>query len=355
MSTVNTLNVGGVNFPIEDTAARSTAATAQTAAGNAQTAANNANSTAQGAESLANSALSQIEAGSNPLTLGANLATKFLAEISAAPFSGNVWAWIQARIQAGNFAGINVGDFIPFSAGGNDFNAEIAGINTYFNYGDTAVLQHIDFITRELWPDTKGYNPVNYNNGLGALTTPSVQAARPSPWLASDIKAWLNSEAALVPNGTGADPAVLSVNYATTGVWDKLPAALQAVIIQKRALLPSRYSAGNLLTDDNSWVWSDAGRLWLPSEIEVYGCRQWGSNLNENPGFSSGGFQQYPIFSCNMRRLKLIAGTLTRAYWWLLSARGGHATYCCAVGNNGSAHHGNASVAYRAPLCFRIA
>lgn len=273
---------------------------------------------------------------------GVDLTVKFAGEIG----STNVWTWIKQRIDAAEmdgYEGLNIHDYIPFVAGGNVIKAEIGGIDTYYNYGDTAVPHHIDFISRDCWPDTHVFNKVNYNNGT---------SVSPSPWLASDLYAWLNSLAMQVPNATTANPAMVDVDYSATGVYDKLPAELKAVIVQKRALLPSRYTAGSLLTDDNSWAWADMGKLWIPSEIEVYGCEHWGSKN----GYSSGGFQQYPIFATNMKRVKGAGDGGTRATWWLLSAGGGHSAAFAFVSPHGYGSYNNASdTTIRAPLCFRIA
>lgn len=274
---------------------------------------------------------------------GIDLTVKYAAEIAAEPYNGDAWAWIKARIQAANYTGLHVGDYIPFVAGGNVIKAEIGGIDTYYNFGDSPVPHHIDFISRDCWPDTHVFNEVNYNNGT---------SVSPHPWLASDLYAWLNGLAMQVPNGTTANPAMVAVDYSATGVYNKLPAELKAVIVQKRALLPSRYTAGSLLIDDNSWAWADAGKLWVPSEIEVYGCEHWGSKN----GYSSGGFQQYPIFANNMKRVKGAGDGGARADWWRLSASGGNSTGFAYVNSLGYGHNGNASAAaVRAPLCFRIA
>lgn len=291
---------------------------------------------------LAGKAAFAAEQIANRVYPGIDLTVKYAAEIAAEPYNGDAWAWIKARIQAADYTGLHIGDYIPFVAGGNVIKAEIGGIDTYYNYGDTAVPHHIDFISRDCWPDTHVFNKVNYNNGT---------SVSPSPWLASDLYAWLNSLAMQVPNATTANPAMVDVDYSATGVYDKLPAELKAVIVQKRALLPSRYTAGSLLTDDNSWAWADMGKLWIPSEIEVYGCEHWGSKN----GYSSGGFQQYPIFATNMKRVKGAGDGGARAGWWLLSAYGGISTSFASVSYVGTGYSGASNAAIRAPLCFRIA
>ena len=291
---------------------------------------------------LAGKAALAAEQTADRLYPGADLTIKFAEEIAAAPYSGNAWAWIKARIQAANFAGLHVGDYIPFVAGGNIIKAEIGGMDTYFKHSNEATGHHIDFISRDCWPDTHVFNKAKYNNGT---------AVSPHPWLASDLYAWLNSLAMQVPNATTASPAMVAVDYSATGVYDKLPAELKAVIVPKRAWSPSRYTAGSLLTDDNTGTWEEIGKLWVPSEIEVYGCEHWGSKN----GYSSGGFQQYPVFATNMKRVKGAEDGGAHTDWWLLSAYGGNTTHFAIVSSGGLGYGLMASTATaRVPLCFRI-
>jgi hypothetical protein len=272
-------------------------------------------------------------------SFGADLTVLFSDEISE---YATVWDWIKARIQAGFFAGIQVGDYIPLTlSDGKAFKMEVAGIDTYYRYGIADVGHHIDFISRDCHPDAHVWNKVNYNNG----TTVS-----PHPWLASDLNAWLNSLQTNVPNAATADPALVAVDYSTTGILDKIPAALQNAIVVKNMLLPIRYSAGTLLTNDNSWSWANLGKLWIPSEIEVYGCEHFGSKN----GHSSGGFQQYPIFANNMRRVKGAGDGGTRTAWWLLTASGWSSVSCAVVGSDGNGVDAPATASVLVPLCFRI-
>ena len=289
----------------------------------------------------------------NRLYEGKNLEVHFAEEIAA--FGGNVWAWIQARIQNGKFTGINVGDFIPFTADGNTVLAEVAGINTYRNFGDIVVPNHIDFISRDCWPETRQWNRVNYNNGIAAMTT---------PFLASDIWHWLNGLAGQVPNDAtvtmtqNPTPAasLVAVDYTVTGLLPRLPAALRAVIIQKRELMPRRFSAGILLTNSNSWDWRDGGFLWLPSEFEVYGAGVWGDVDSPNQGNDKFGAVQYPLFATNIpKRSKGAGHGGARTNWSLSSPRGGSSTVVTRVSHAGNACSRLASQADRVPVCFRIA
>ena len=283
----------------------------------------------------------------NRIINGDNLAAKFAAEIAG--FS-SVWAWIQNRIRTGNFEDINVGDFISFTAGGNTVLAEVAGINTYTRYGspvESEVGNHIDFISRDCWPDTIQWNLVNYNNGLASM---------PSPYLVSNVHAFINSLQMAVPNGTGADPATTTVDYRNSGIFALLPAALQNVIVSKVTVLERRYAAGILLTNSNSGDWREIGPLWIPSEIEVYGTTMWGGTEGQNQGWDSYGFQQYPIFAQNMKRVKGNGHNGARHGWWLLTARGGFSIHAAYVGIDGHAgRYFTSNATRRVPVCFRIA
>lgn len=95
---------------------------------------------------------------------GVDLSIKFAEEIKK---YSDIWQWIKARIKAGNFAGIHVNDFIRWQTTDNKWvESRVAGINTYRRYGDREVQNHIDFISKDLWPTLHTMNPVDYNNGI---------------------------------------------------------------------------------------------------------------------------------------------------------------------------------------------
>ena len=288
--------------------------------------------------------INEIDNGLNSLFRyyeGVDLTQKFASEI--ANYSDE-WAWIKARIQAGNFKGIYVCDYIPITcSNGYVLNAQVAGINTYKGYGDNnnVVGNHIDFICKELWNDLHVMNKTYYNNG---------NANSPSPFLASDLNYWLNSMSGNVPNGPY-DPSVTTeVDYTTSGVLYYLPDKLKNQIITKRVSLPSRYTEGKVLTDDNSRAWQSTGKLWIPSEVEVVGTAIWG-----NSRFGMGGFVQYPLFACNMNRVKLRCASKDRRQWWLLSTEAGNSMDFASASDVGSCSiNGATSVWVGAPVCFRV-
>lgn len=330
---------------------------------------------------------------------GVDLTQKFAAEIANYT---DEWAWIHARIQAGNYAGININDYIPVVANGDTYKARIMGINTYTGYGDIAVGNHIDWIFEELWPTRKPINPGNYNNGLiptedvsadgtattFVLTKEMIDVAKievegtelsgwtydaatytitfetaPAagtltvtgtgteyPWLACEAYHYVNSLAGQVPNSAGLNPDVKHVDYTQDGVYYYLPQKLKDAIIQKKAYLPKRYSASGVLNNPNVGGWADIGNIWFPVECEVYGCGVFGDTTFDKMGSAL----QYPLFAGNMNRVKKRSGS--RATWWLLSAFSGNSSSWCLVSSYGIATNNTASnTSVAAPVCFRTA
>jgi hypothetical protein len=334
---------------------------------------------------------------------GTNLAEKFKDEI--ANYS-DIWQWIKARIKAGNFAGIHVNDFIRWQTTNNKWiESRVAGINTYRRYGDREASNHIDFISKDLWPTLHVMQPVDYNNGVIPIENLSGDGTKTAfvltnemagiasvtiggtavtsytydidthtitfteapatgtnnivvtgtgsmySWLSSDLYLYANSLRGHVPSGTSKTSPVKLVDYRNDGIWPKLPDELKAVIVTKRVLLPKRYSASGVLSSTNDWGWEGVGKLWIPSEVEVYGCGVWANSTCDK-----GGFVQYPIFNCNMRRVKVLGDGGGRANWWLISAKDGNTGNFCYVGSNGAANATSASATWVGlPVCFRIA
>lgn len=291
------------------------------------------------ARALAGKALNDVFDDMGQAYAGQDITVKFADEIKG---YSDEWAWMKARKNNGDYKGLHVGDYIPITcSNGYVLKAQIAGINTYTGYGDQQVGNHIDFICKELWNDPHVMNKVNYNNG---------NANSPSPFLASDLNYWLNSMSGNVPNSTSDVAVTTEVDYTTGGVLYYLPDKLKNQIVPKRILLPSRYTEGQVLTNDNLYAWQSTGNLWIPSEVEVYGAPCWG-----NSGYGMGGFVQYPIFIGNMNRAKKRCSSNASSHWWLLSASAGNSTYFAYVGNSG--HCGNLSATttwIATPVCFRI-
>lgn len=285
---------------------------------------------------------------------GVNLETKFATEIAAA---GNVYAWLNNRKNAGNFEGIHVGDYfsVSLSAGTvagytlaqQTFTCRIIGLNTYKSCADTNIGNMIYVSTDQVIDTPIKWNPADNNNGT---------ANRTNPWLASAAYAILNG-VNNYDNTSGYNKVAHGANASSKGVLQLLPTALQNVLKQKRNILDDRYSASGLLTNSIGWNWADMGKLWLPNEIEVYGCGI-RSNLSQTQGYwfpEAGLSIQFPWFANNCENRIKKNSTGGRCHWWLSSAASNNSTHVCYVGYSGYADSNvatNANVCL--PLCFCI-
>ena len=128
-------------------------------------------------------------------------------------------------------------------------------------------------------------------------------------------------------------------------------------IKQKRNILDARYSSSGLLTGGTGWDWLDMGKLWLPNEIEVYGCGI-RSNVCQTAGFwfpEAGLSIHFPWFANNCENRIKRNSTNGRCTWWLSSVASNTSTAVCTVSSPGDA--GARVAAYAsvyAPLCFCI-
>ena len=339
---------------------------------------------------------------------GVDLGVKFADEIAAAPYNGDPAAWIKGRIRAKNYKGLHLRDYFTITCeNGTIIKPQIMGINTYKGSAATEIGDHIDFISKDCWPGAIQYNPVNYNNGIGldkftgdgsttvfqlchrsATTFPALSKvtiggadaatdtyaydattgvltfneapasgavikavwATPItlPFLASNVRAFLMSEKAGVPNEAAADPALIEVDYTNGGVWKNIPDNWKAVIADKLSYPGVRYTAGSLRTSENDWTSQNLGKLWLPDECEVYGCQKLGHIYTALYG------RMYPGFLDGNRK-KGDGNGAGRADWWLRPADSGVSTHFCYVNNHGRAYIGGASyTTIRVPVCFRV-
>ena len=268
---------------------------------------------------------------------GENLQTKFASEIAS---YNSAWDWILARITNGNFSKIHVGDYIPVSCtNGNTFMARIAGINTYKGVGDTAIGNHIDFISATLWPTPFKMNLVDLNNG--------TSTTYPWPWTVSNGYYFLNSLSGNVQGGTNANPASQAVDYTQGGIYYYLPYALKSVIVDKYMAMPKRYLTTGKVANDNGWGWANAGKIWLPTEVELTGASVWGGAK-----YAAAGSIQYPLFAS-----RGLNRTTNRYAFWTCTPLDGNSTHFVKVnaGSAGSVAYAAASSDLYAPVCFRVA
>ena len=237
---------------------------------------------------------------------GRSLASVFASEIG----SQSIYTWLRNRARNANFSGLRIGDYIdvPITAGANvptqTVRYRIGAIDQYYQCGDTAMGHHIVMVPRA---------PVSVT-GDKASNTSYLQ------WRAENDN-----------NGTADEkhPYLVSKlhDWELNDFLPALPSDLQAAIMVQRVLLEERYSSSGKLTEASGWSWTDLGKIWSPSEMEVYGCPVWGSK-----GYSVGFDSQFPIFTDTASRI--VGG---RVIWWLRSVMGGSSSNACYVYYSGNA------------------
>lgn len=233
------------------------------------------------------------------------------------------WPALQARIRKGDFTGIHIGDYKTITVNGETVVMEVAGIDQYTRCDPKEIGHHVDFISRDCLNGLRKFNNTETNNG---------NAEEDNPWRASDLFKYLNET-----------------------VFKQLDAALQSCIIEKRAYIETKYSSASPgeLTSDTGAKWDSVGRLWLPTEIEVFGT----AHCSEICYGTYGGGQniQYPIFMGGARHIIKGKGhNGTRTSWWESVTKRESATNVCSVHFHGTFGSYAATNENGVPLCFRI-
>ena len=255
---------------------------------------------------------------------GRALASVFASEIA----STDIYTWLRNRARNGNFSGLRIGDYIdvPVSGGANvpaqTVRYRIGAIDQYYQCGDNAMGHHIVMVPRAPVSVT-GSKAVNTNCLQWRDTNDNNGTAdEKHPYLCSKLHDWEIND--FLP---------------------ALPSTLQSAIMVQRVLLEERYSSSNKLTEASGWSWADLGKIWSPSEMEVYGCPVWGSK-----GYSVGFDSQFPIFSDTASRI--VGG---RVPWWLRSVMGGSSSGACAVNSAGTASYSAPANDWMRPMpCFLL-
>lgn len=248
-------------------------------------------------------------------------------------------AELHAAVAAGDFGKIRVGDYWPITLSGSytDYGAnttktlsnavvklEVAGIDTYINYGDTALTSHhLVMCSRDLLPNATKWRTANTT-----WTDPSAT----NPWKGSAIYKTLNT--GILPLVTKTDIGAF-VYAGPNGNGMRFRGETKAA------------SAANA----TGWAWLDRGRLFLPTEREIWGQCVWSEQT-----YGAGLAQQLPLFAGSLRHVvKGLGEGGSRYSWWLSSSYAGSTSYPCNVGGGGLADYGNAYSEIGFALCFLLA
>lgn len=240
--------------------------------------------------------------------------TEIQAELDAA---GSVAAFLNARAKAHNTKFLRIGDYTDIAQSG--FGTRRHGLfafDPYYNAGATGKGGHFVMGSMEGWPVAVQWNTTNDNNG---------SASQQFPYLNSNLH-----------------------KYELQTILPSYPVEWQNVMLSNQVLLEKRYSASGKLSASNGWDWADLGKIWSPSETEVYGQCVWAT-----PGYSVGYDCQFPFFRQTRNRIMLQGGN--RVGWWLRSVGGASSTNACGAGGSGEAGSGSTSGAgIRCLPCFLI-
>ena len=266
-----------------------------------------------------------------------DLTIKHADEISN--FNGNAWAWIKSRIQAVNFSGIHIGDYIPVELSGGTIGGvvtipanqqhymQVAGIDTYYNSGDTPIPHHIDFIALNTIEATCLWNEGNTNNGT---------SAEKNPFKSSRIYAVCNG----VNNYSTSAQGSLKhgLNCASGGILQMLPAECRNVLIEKRTWSEEQYDASKQVNYPTGHGWRGMGKIWIPHEVEICGYQPNSYNRNKDGGnidnLTRNLSKMYPLFR-QQTRVKTGANTGGRSNYWLCCPSGIASSYVCYVNGAG--------------------
>lgn len=217
------------------------------------------------------------------------------------------WGEIAAKAAAGDFTGLNIGDYKDITlTTGESVRMEIAGIDTYFGYQSNN-NHRLYFISRDCLETQYIMNSTGKNAGGFPATT---------------LKTTLN-----------------------TTIFNTLPEDLREVIKADKRLCSTK---GNN-------AWQEDQKLWLPSEVEI-----WGHNVYSEIENGNGCDVQFPIFTGSLRHIckgsgKGKAEQGSRSDWWCGSPHASNTTLFCKVASNGYASYAlNTAGKLAVPLCFTV-
>ena len=193
---------------------------------------------------------------------------------------------------------------------------QIAAINQYKNHGDTALGNHIIWLSRDCLAQTYQMRPEANNNGT---------AEEKNPFRASAL-----------------------FNTLQNTIYPTIPEEWRNIIGDMRCLYGERYSSSGTVTADTGWDWKNRGKLILPTSQEVFGNNGW----SENYECCGGGLNiKWPIF-IGGNVIKGLGRGGTRFHWWLCSAYAGNSANFCYVYFDGTSSNASVAGSLGVPLGF---
>ena len=246
-------------------------------------------------------------------------------------------AALHEAVAAGDFSRIRVGDYWPVTLNGDFYDLgdstsktlsnallkmEVAGIDTYYNYGDTPAPHHLLMCSRDCLPvmlKMRSADTTWYNTSIAV------------PWIGSAMYETLNN----ATNGLLALLAALDIgSYIYAGPNNA----------GMRYLGELKASGAATVTGG---AWSDRGKIFLPCEQEL-----WGQSIWAEYTWGGGCPVQWPIFVGSMRHMiKGLGNGGDRASWWYASSAVGSPSDFCYLNAGGRPGTAAASSLYSVPIC----
>lgn len=247
-------------------------------------------------------------------------------------------AALHEAVAAGDFSKIRVGDYWPISLTGSFYDRgdsatkslssavlkmEVAGINTYRQYGGTLTQNHLMMCSRDCLPvllKLRSTGSTWYNTGVT------------NPWRGTALYETLN-------NPTDGLVALLNASDLGSGIYAGPNNAGMRFAAETKAAAA---------TAATGWSWIDRGKLFLPTEREIWGAPIW----SENP-WGAGLAVQWEIFRNSLRHIiKGLGDGGSGRDWWYSSSQAGSAANFCLGSNRGIPYRDDAGSAYGVPVCF---
>lgn len=264
--------------------------------------------------------VSEQNAYPNGTYAGVSIAEKFANEIR----SNHIATWLQSRVKAANFSGLNIMDYVDIVIDGVTVRYRIAAIDPYYNTGSPNNGHHIVFVPDTTWAmkDSDG----DYNKGgfiqWNTEQTNNGNSESANPYVVSNLYKWENE--------------VHLKRFSTE--W-------QNAMVTLRKPLEARYNASTKLERSTSVIWSYLGKVFSLSETEVFG-----QVIHGTKAYSCSTDCHFPIFNRSSFRAR------KGSSYWLRTVVDGISTQISTVAAecNNTVGYADSTTAARPFPCFAI-
>lgn len=265
--------------------------------------------------------VSEQNAYPNGTYAGVSIAEKFANEIR----SNHIATWLQSRVKAANFSGLNIMDYVDIVIDGVTVRYRIAAIDPYYNTGQSPNNgHHIVFVPDTTWAmkDSDG----DYNKGgfiqWNTEQTNNGNSESANPYVVSNLYKWENE--------------VHLKRFSTE--W-------QNAMVTLRKPLEARYNASTKLERSTSVIWSYLGKVFSLSETEVFG-----QVIHGTKAYSCSTDCHFPIFNRSSFRAR------KGSSYWLRTVVDGISTQISTVAAdcNNTVGYADSTTAARPFPCFAI-